>query len=1004
MASQINPSPLPSRVYSIVSYNLHGLNQGTPLLSSMCNEQELNVDCIFVQELWLTPANLYKIHNFASNYSFYGISAMEKAVSISILKGRPYGGVGILIKNELCQRINFQKLGDRFAAISCNNTLFVCIYLPTATTQLDVDIIIDTLAEIESIIAMFPRHKLICGGDLNVNLAVESRAAKIVNDFMINYDLELCTSVLSSNTNIINYTYHQDTLHQYSYIDYFMVSKSLIRFTVDFDIIDSAINLSDHNPIIIEVVDLFDELRASNPEMVSAGVRPVHYTLRWDHADTMQYYILTHEEIKPIHDRLTIAYDCLMSEGIHYDIGHADIHADVLKSIGFNDETGMCNMIDDMYERIVFCLKEAAHRTVPQRKQNFFKFWWNEEAEILKKNSISSHRLWCENGRPRNGPIYDSKAKAKLLYKSFLRQNKKNELSHVSNGLHEALLNKDNTAFWKMWNKKFCSNSASPNWINGSNDDHVIVQHFVNFFSIDNYSNADQNVQFADKFNTQHRSYIGDRFTLHSINIEMIDKIVTQLTRGKAAGIDTLTCEHLQFSHPIVISALTKLFNLMIMFNYVPNAFGKGIIIPIPKGDKRQCDKTELYRGITVSPVISKVFEKCMLLCLNKYLNSSDRQFGFKTGVGCNHAIHTVRKVIDHFTSNNSTVNLCTLDLSKAFDRINHRALFCKLMDRNVPVCFINLLYNWYNKVFAAVKWGKVISEFFQITTGVRQGGILSPFLFAIFVDDVLNKLAKSNLGCFLKTVCVNSIMYADDLVLLSISLRDMQAMVDMCLYEFNAIGMAINAKKSACLRIGNRHQIDVCPIVINCQPLLWKQEIGYLGILILSGKRFKINLQRLKQKYYRALNGIFGKVGLSTSPIVLCSLVQSHCIPILLYGAESLIWSDKMSNSFENAYSQAFMKIFKTFDKDIIKSCQFFMGYLPIKLLIGVRRLNYLSKLQVSKVNVVCDGLLLHDINVELFSICTKFNFTDIGIHCNWSNMMWSHFKSLLMDANILF
>ena len=79
------------------------------------------------------------------------------------------------------------------------------------------------------------------------------------------------------------------------------------------------------------------------------------------------------------------------------------------------------------------------------------------------------------------------------------------------------------------------------------------------------------------------------------------------------------------------------LFNLMFKYCYVPNAFGEGMIIPIPKGDSnRMYDKVEDYRGITISPIISKVFEQCLLYCTQEYFETSDRQFGFKKGVGCN--------------------------------------------------------------------------------------------------------------------------------------------------------------------------------------------------------------------------------------------------------------------------------------------------------------------------------------------------------------------------------
>ena len=67
--------------------------------------------------------------------------------------------------------------------------------------------------------------------------------------------------------------------------------------------------------------------------------------------------------------------------------------------------------------------------------------------------------------------------------------------------------------------------------------------------------------------------------------------------------------------------------------------------------------------------------------------------------------------------------------------------LFIKLMKRCVPKCIITLLYEWYHKLFSCVKWNNTFSEYFAIVSGVRQGSVLSPFLYAIFVDEILNKL-----------------------------------------------------------------------------------------------------------------------------------------------------------------------------------------------------------------------------------------------------------------------
>ena len=82
----------------------------------------------------------------------------------------------------------------------------------------------------------------------------------------------------------------------------------------------------------------------------------------------------------------------------------------------------------------------------------------------------------------------------------------------------------------------------------------------------------------------------------------------------------------------------------------------------------------------------------CILEVYGDYFTTSDLQYGFKKRVGCSHALYTVKSIVQHFTSGNPTVNLCALDVSKAFDKLNHCALFIKLMDRNVPLVILNVL------------------------------------------------------------------------------------------------------------------------------------------------------------------------------------------------------------------------------------------------------------------------------------------------------------------------
>src|SRR5438132_12146302 len=110
-----------------------------------------------------------------------------------------------------------------------------------------------------------------------------------------------------------------------------------------------------------------------------------------------------------------------------------------------------------------------------------------------------------------------------------------------------------------------------------------------------------------------------------------------------------------------------------IFYRLCSRSVWKGILIPIQKDTNiKGIQKLDNFRGITLSPIISKVFEHSILFLFGKYLKSNDRQFGFKKNVGCANAIFCVRNVFDNFVENDSTVNMCCLDISKAFDRVNH--------------------------------------------------------------------------------------------------------------------------------------------------------------------------------------------------------------------------------------------------------------------------------------------------------------------------------------------
>ena len=136
--------------------------------------------------------------------------------------------------------------------------------------------------------------------------------------------------------------------------------------------------------------------------------------------------------------------------------------------------------------------------------------------------------------------------------------------------------------------------------------------------------------------------------------------------------------------------------------------------------------------------------------------------------------------------------------MSKAFYRVDHTTLFKQLGARGIPGYILRILIYWYKNQDMCIRWGDAYSAKFKVTNGVRQGGILSPYLFNVYVDELSEELNKCNVGCNLNGLLINHIMYADDLVLISPSSAGLSQLLRECEKFGTRHDVKYNAKKSA--------------------------------------------------------------------------------------------------------------------------------------------------------------------------------------------------------------
>ena len=129
--------------------------------------------------------------------------------------------------------------------------------------------------------------------------------------------------------------------------------------------------------------------------------------------------------------------------------------------------------------------------------------------------------------------------------------------------------------------------------------------------------------------------------------------------------------------------------------------------------------------------------------------------------------------------------------------------------------------------------------------------------------------------------------MYADDLLLLSASVSTLQSMINICSNEVSYLDMRFNVSKSAVIRVGERFKQSCSLLICDSESLTFADTVEYLGIHIVSDFQFTIDINKLKSRFYVALNSLLSKCGSCMNEMVTLQLINTFCRPLLLYGCD---------------------------------------------------------------------------------------------------------------------
>ena len=316
---------------------------------------------------------------------------------------------------------------------------------------------------------------------------------------------------------------------------------------------------------------------------------------------------------------------------------------------------------------------------------------------------------------------------------------------------------------------------------------------------------------------------------------DVVKRAISRLKNDKSDESGDFTSDCIKAAPDELCEILSSLFRSYLIHGHISINLLKCALYPIVKDSNGDTAASKNYRAIAISSLILKIFDICLLLLIGHLLTNDELQFGFQKNCSTLQCTWSVQETVSHYLRNGSEIFSCLLDFSKAFDKVNFRQLFEKLIERKVPFIVLRLLLFIYRKQSCYVKWNSMKSESFVIRNGVRQGAILSPILFCTYLDTLLERLRKSGLGCHVGGLYFGSLGYADDIILLSPSRDALQLMLKICEDFANEHSMQFSTdpipskSKTKCLHFTVKKR-TVQPLKLNNVDLPWVDRAQHLG------------------------------------------------------------------------------------------------------------------------------------------------------------------------------
>ena len=386
-----------------------------------------------------------------------------------------------------------------------------------------------------------------------------------------------------------------------------------------------------------------------------------------------------------------------------------------------------------------------------------------------------------------------------------------------------------------------------------------------------------------------------ERRDRNPVTMKTVKRAIDSLENGVSPGIDDVTSECLKQAPLELLQLLTKTLSAMWAKGHTPPSWQYAMTKLLHKGAERT--KIKNYRPITILTTLLKVWEKVIEREIRSTVDEggklSSLQIGTKRGSTQEMALLATNILLEHSRQSHSHVYLAHLDLSKAYNRVRRGILWEDMKKLGVPASAIKAAQSTYSHYKERIHIGNTYSRWYTPRNGLRQGSVLSPILFIVYVNDILCELEATQTGVGGKPYRTPALMYVDDLQLLAASLTELEIQIQIVTNAALRKGLVL-AKSKTKLLSNKKPSTLTREILYSNLPMTTETPATsvYLGVVVnprssTGGDHITYRLG----KAYAAL-AVMRRRGLRAGAInraPALHILKAVILPTLLYGLETL-------------------------------------------------------------------------------------------------------------------